>query len=102
MNADTAKVDALVDELLRTHDPATTPPAQFWGAQFDLGLAWVQFPPGLGGLGLAPALQEVVAERLDAVDAPSNDLINFVGLGTAGRKSFRDVKHYRRRKRWLA
>ena len=24
------------------------------------------------------------------------------GLGTAGRKSYRDVKHYRRRKRWLA
>ena len=26
----------------------------------------------------------------------------YLGLATAGRKSFRDVKHYRRRKRWLA
>jgi branched-chain amino acid transport system ATP-binding protein len=26
----------------------------------------------------------------------------YLGLGTAGRRSFRDVKHYRRRKRWLA
>jgi branched-chain amino acid transport system ATP-binding protein len=26
----------------------------------------------------------------------------YLGLGTTGRKSFRDVKHYRRRKRWLA
>ena len=26
----------------------------------------------------------------------------YLGLGTAGRKSFRDAKHYRRRKRWLA
>jgi len=26
----------------------------------------------------------------------------YLGLSTAGRKSFRDVKHYRRRKRWLA
>ena len=26
----------------------------------------------------------------------------YLGLGEAGRKSYRDVKHYRRRKRWLA
>ena len=26
----------------------------------------------------------------------------YLGLSTTGRKSFRDVKHYRRRKRWLA
>ena len=26
----------------------------------------------------------------------------YLGLSTSGRKSFRDVKHYRRRKRWLA
>ncbi len=26
----------------------------------------------------------------------------YLGLGTAGRRSYRDVKHYRRRKRWLA
>jgi branched-chain amino acid transport system ATP-binding protein len=26
----------------------------------------------------------------------------YLGLGTGGRMSFRDVKHYRRRKRWLA
>jgi branched-chain amino acid transport system ATP-binding protein len=26
----------------------------------------------------------------------------YLGLGSAGRRSFRDVKHYRRRKRWLA
>jgi branched-chain amino acid transport system ATP-binding protein len=25
----------------------------------------------------------------------------YLGLGTSGRKSYRDVKHYRRRKRWL-
>jgi branched-chain amino acid transport system ATP-binding protein len=26
----------------------------------------------------------------------------YLGISKAGRKSFRDVKHYRRRKRWLA
>ena len=25
----------------------------------------------------------------------------YLGFSTGGRKSFRDVKHYRRRKRWL-
>jgi alkylation response protein AidB-like acyl-CoA dehydrogenase len=84
MSGEHRQVEQLVDELLRTHDPAATPPAEFWGAQFDLGLAWVQFPPGCGGLDVAPALQEVVAERLERAGAPSNALINFVGLGTAG------------------
>ena len=83
-NGSMIQVDALVTRLLQDNDPVTTPPSEFWGAQFDLGLAWVQFPPGFGGLGLAPALQEVVAERLERAGAPCNDLVNFVGLGTAG------------------
>ena len=43
------------------------------------------------------------------MDGPANDLANnedvkefYLGISTAGRKSFRDAKHYRRRKRWLA
>jgi branched-chain amino acid transport system ATP-binding protein len=43
------------------------------------------------------------------MDGAAGDLANnedvkefYLGLSTAGRKSFRDVKHYRRRKRWLA
>jgi alkylation response protein AidB-like acyl-CoA dehydrogenase len=83
MRDEADRVDAIVTELLRAHDPAVTTAAEFWAAQFDRGLAWVQFPPGSGGLGLSPALQEVVAERLARAGAPSNDLVNFVGLGTA-------------------
>ena len=26
----------------------------------------------------------------------------YLGVGESGRRSFRDVKHYKRRKRWLA
>jgi branched-chain amino acid transport system ATP-binding protein len=26
----------------------------------------------------------------------------YLGISSGGRRSFRDVKHYRRRKRWLA
>jgi branched-chain amino acid transport system ATP-binding protein len=40
----------------------------------------------------------------DASYLASNDDVKefYLGLSTAGRKSFRDVKHYRRRKRWLS
>jgi branched-chain amino acid transport system ATP-binding protein len=40
----------------------------------------------------------------DARALASNEDVKefYLGLSTAGRKSFRDVKHYRRRKRWLA
>ena len=39
-----------------------------------------------------------------AADLRENEDIKefYLGLGVAGRKSYRDVKHYRRRKRWLA
>jgi branched-chain amino acid transport system ATP-binding protein len=39
-----------------------------------------------------------------AADLARNEDVKefYLGLSTAGRKSFRDVKHYRRRKRWLA
>ena len=39
-----------------------------------------------------------------AADLASNEDVKefYLGLSTAGRKSFRDAKHYRRRKRWLA
>ena len=43
------------------------------------------------------------------MDGVASDLANnedvkefYLGLSTSGRRSFRDVKHYRRRKRWLA
>ena len=45
----------------------------------------------------------VVMEGLAQDLAANEDVKEFyLGLSTAGRKSFRDVKHYRRRKRWLA
>jgi hypothetical protein len=61
--ANTAATDAealvvgLTERLLRDHPPASTPEQEFLGAQFDLGLAWVHFAEGDGGLGLPPRLQ---------------------------------------------
>jgi branched-chain amino acid transport system ATP-binding protein len=45
----------------------------------------------------------VVMEGAAADLATNEDVKEFyLGLGGSGRKSFREVKHYRRRKRWLA
>jgi alkylation response protein AidB-like acyl-CoA dehydrogenase len=76
-----ASVDQRLDQLLAEHPPSDTPAQEFWGAQFDLGLAWVQFPEGEGGLGLAPQMQGVVDERLRAAGAPSNFGRNPIGIG---------------------
>lgn len=65
-----AEVSRLVDRLLADNDPSSVSAAQFRGAQFDLGLAWVDFPVGQGGLGLEPALQRLVHAKLAAVHAP--------------------------------
>lgn len=51
------------------------------GAQFDLGLAWVNFPEGRGGLGLAPSLQELIDTRLDAVTAHRPTFFDIIGHG---------------------
>jgi alkylation response protein AidB-like acyl-CoA dehydrogenase len=84
MNAAADRVKALIDQLLDKHPPGTTPRDEFWGGQFDLGLAWVHFPDGHGGLGLDPKLQEGIDARLAAAGAPSNVNVNFMGIGMAG------------------
>ena len=76
-------VRARLDELLAAQDPATTAPVEFAGARYDAGLAWVWFPPGYGGLGVAPELQTVVEGRLRQVGAPSRVERNFIGYGMA-------------------
>jgi len=63
-----------VDTLLAEHDPSTTEPLVFRGAQYDRGLAWVWFDEGFGGLGLRPELQQLVDERLRAVGIRSTAL----------------------------
>jgi branched-chain amino acid transport system ATP-binding protein len=40
----------------------------------------------------------------DAGELSANEDVKefYLGLSASGRRSFRDAKHYRRRKRWLA
>ena len=76
-NADAATVEAALDALLAEHDPTTEGYEEFRGHQFDAGLAWVQYPEGNGGLGVAPQLQQSVNLRLSEAGAPPMDLSQF-------------------------
>jgi alkylation response protein AidB-like acyl-CoA dehydrogenase len=54
----------------------------FRGPQFDVGLAWVHFPEGKGGLGLSRGRQAVVDQVLRDGGAPYHDLtVNPIGIG---------------------
>jgi alkylation response protein AidB-like acyl-CoA dehydrogenase len=76
-----ARVVELCDELLEKLDPKTTPATEFLGAQYDLGLAWVHFPEGFGGLGGSPKLQNVINQKLLAAGAPLPYGRNPIGYG---------------------
>jgi alkylation response protein AidB-like acyl-CoA dehydrogenase len=76
-DTDTQKVEAALDALLADHDPKSETYEEFRGHQFDAGLAWVQFPVGNGGLGVAPQLQKVVNKRLGQAGAAPTDPAQF-------------------------
>src|ERR1700681_4671048 len=76
-----ARVVELTERLLRDHPPASTPVLEFLGAQFDLGVAWLHFAAGDGGLGLPPRLQDAVNARLRAARAPTAAGRNPIGFG---------------------
>ncbi len=79
-----AELRAQVSEFLAAHDPATTERLEFVRARFDVGLAWVHYPVGLGGQGLSRTLQKVVDAEFAAVGAPTNrPERNGIGLGMA-------------------
>lgn len=81
--ADLQLVNSRVDELLHGSDPRVMPQSAFWGRQFDLGLAWVHFPVGHGGLGLSPEAQRVVYDRLVDAGARFPAAVNPMGIGMA-------------------
>jgi alkylation response protein AidB-like acyl-CoA dehydrogenase len=80
--ADERKVLDRIDALLEQTQPRKSKPEEFWGAQFDAGLAWVHFPEGKGGLGLAPGHQSLINQKLAAAGASNmNVLRNVIGHG---------------------
>lgn len=75
---------AAVAELLAELEPATADEAEFRGRQYDLGLAWVHFPVGWGGLDLAPSVQRPINRALREAGAPPATDRHFFGLSLAG------------------
>ena len=72
-----SKLQELVDFRKENNDIK-----EFWGKQFDLGLAWVQFPEGAGGLGLNPKYQLMVIETLrNEGISQQNRVANILGIG---------------------
>ncbi len=77
-------VDERINQLLGELDPRATPFVEFRSRQFDLGLAWVSFPEGSGGIGVAPGLQREVDRRLEGAGAHSPGAREYFGLAMAG------------------
>ena len=74
-------VSEKLDELVNFRKTNESMP-EFWGKQFDLGLAWVQFPEGSGGLGINPKYQLMVTNRLrDEGISQNNRIANILGVG---------------------
>ena len=82
--AEEAEVQRRVDELLAANPPGRTDRQAFLEARFDAGLAWIAFPEGCGGLGLAPKHQRIVDTALGKAGAPAPDVArNIIGHGMA-------------------
>lgn len=77
-------VQQRLDELVARHHGRSCSRADYLGAQFDAGLAWVHFPEGHGGLGLSPRLQQTINERLASEGFESPYVMNPMGIGMAG------------------
>ncbi|MFC1404234.1 MULTISPECIES: acyl-CoA dehydrogenase family protein [Streptacidiphilus] len=90
---------AAVRELLAEHDPVRTPVAEFLGARYDAGLAWIHFPEGLGGRAAPRSLQQAVNDEFAAAGAPTLDPGRHgIGLGMAAPTllAFGDAEIHRR------
>jgi alkylation response protein AidB-like acyl-CoA dehydrogenase len=79
---DEAEVRARVAKLLDEH--ADDDMTSFLGAQFDLGLARMDFPVGHGGLDASPKLQEIVDSALQKAGRKYPWMRNAMGIGMCG------------------
>jgi len=78
-------VNEAIDTLLENYPPDSTDAKVFWGAEFDAGLAWVDYGTGDGGLGVSPKYRETVSRRLAEAGAPRwNRAANLIGIGMGG------------------
>lgn len=74
-------IEERMERLVAIAPTSSGDPVPFLGTQFDLGLAWVHFPSGEGGLGGEPADHTLVQSQLVKINAPSAFDRNLVGYG---------------------
>jgi alkylation response protein AidB-like acyl-CoA dehydrogenase len=74
-------VEELLEELFEKCPPESHSPEEFLGMQYDLGLAWVHFPEGFGGLGASPKLQSTINAAISKRRGPSPYGRNPIGYG---------------------
>jgi alkylation response protein AidB-like acyl-CoA dehydrogenase len=79
-----ALVDERIAQLLDELDPTTTDQVELRSRQYDLGIAWVHFPEGYGGLNVPPVHQRKVEVALAKAGAPPIGSRHFFGLTMAG------------------
>lgn len=93
-------VRSRLEELLTEVDPSKVSPEEALARQFDAGLAWVDFDPGSGGLGVDPEFRRLVRDELDRAGFVDPMSTNPVGYGQAAGA----VHHHgtpEQRQRWL-
>ena len=79
IKTDTSNPELLVKEKLDelvSFRKTTESMHEFWSKQYDLGLAWVQFPNGSGGLDINPKFQLMINETLRKEGISINNRIN--------------------------
>ncbi|MFL6117404.1 MAG: acyl-CoA dehydrogenase family protein, partial [Catenulispora sp.] len=73
-----------IRDFLAAHDPHATDRLDFLRARFDAGLAWLHYPPGLGGQSLPRDRQPVADKAFAEAGAPDNTPRRIgIGLGMA-------------------
>ena len=78
------RVAELTEKLVSQYPPASTHAVEFLGAQYDMGLAWVHFPVGSGGLDVSPKFQKIVNEKIARAGGPNSYARNPIGYGMCG------------------
>ena len=101
MTADADRVADLARQVVAEHDPNTVPIPEYLAACYDAGLSWVQFPEGMGGLGVSRGLQAVADRILQGAGGPVPLGLNPMGYGMAAPTIREHAQDDELKKSWL-